>query len=147
MGLDMYLYAKRFLWHSEDELANALTENFPELGDAKIHEVKAQVGYWRKANAVHKWFVDNVQAGVDDCGYYEVSYAELQKLLEVVQDVLKHRGKANSLLPTTSGFFFGDTQYDSYYFDDLEYTETLLTKLMANRDKMNNWYFEYHSSW
>ena len=124
-----------------------MTENFPELGDAKIHEVKAQVGYWRKCNAVHKWFVDNVQNGVDDCGYYEVSYAELQNLLEVVEQVLKNRGKADSLLPVTSGFFFGNTSYDEYYFDMLEYTRDLLTKLTANREKMGSWYFEYHSSW
>ena len=27
-----------------------------------------QIASWRKANAIHKWFVDNVQDGVDDCG-------------------------------------------------------------------------------
>lgn len=41
-----------------------------EYGHKNIIE---QVGYWRKANAIHKWFVDNIQDGEDDCGYYEVA--------------------------------------------------------------------------
>ena len=61
MGLDMYLNAKRFLWDSEGELVKKLSDNFPELGDVRIKEVTAEAGYWRKANAIHKWFVDNVK--------------------------------------------------------------------------------------
>ncbi len=70
MGLDMYLNAKRYLWHSEDNLAEQIAENFPELADARVKEITAEVMYWRKSNAIHKWFVDNVQGGVDDCGNY-----------------------------------------------------------------------------
>ena len=29
-----------------------------------------QVGYWRKANQIHNWFVENVQDGEDDCCYH-----------------------------------------------------------------------------
>jgi hypothetical protein len=56
MGLDMYLNAKRYLWHSEDELATKVGEVFPELGDARVKEITAEVMYWRKSNAIHKWF-------------------------------------------------------------------------------------------
>jgi hypothetical protein len=45
-----------------------------------LHE---EVGYWRKANAIHAWFVDNVQNEVDDCGYYEVSKECLERLLDI----------------------------------------------------------------
>ena len=41
------------------------------------------VAYWRKANAIHKWFVENVQDGVDDCGRYEVTKEQLQELLKI----------------------------------------------------------------
>ena len=27
------------------------------------------VAYWRKANAIHSWFVENCQDGVDECQY------------------------------------------------------------------------------
>ena len=40
------------------------------------------MGYWRKANAVHNWFVDNVQDGNDGCKHYWVSKEDLQKLLD-----------------------------------------------------------------
>ena len=42
-----------------------------------------EVGYWRKANAIHKWFVDNVQDGEDDCDYYEVNKEQLEELLNI----------------------------------------------------------------
>ena len=40
-----------------------------------------QIGYWRKANAIHNWFVQNVQNGVDDCGTYIVTKENLEELL------------------------------------------------------------------
>ena len=42
-----------------------------------------EVGYWRKANAIHKWFVDNVQDGEDNCGYYKVAPEQLEELLNI----------------------------------------------------------------
>lgn len=44
---------------------------------------------WRKANAIHKWFVDNVQGGNDDCGMYEVSVDDLVKLHDACKEVLE----------------------------------------------------------
>ena len=145
MGLDMYLNAKRFLWHSESELADKLTENFPELGGAKVKEVIAEAMYWRKSNAIHKWFVDNVQNGEDDCGNYDVSREQLQALVDVITEVLNDRSKAGTLLPPQAGFFFGSTDFDSYYWHDLKETKERLEKLLAH--EMPGWWFEYHSSW
>jgi hypothetical protein len=48
------------------------------------------------------------------------------------------------MLPTASGFFFGSTEYDEYYFEELERTERELNELL--RDK--TWdYLEYQASW
>lgn len=46
------------------------------------------VADWRKANHIHKWFVDNVQDGVDDCGIYEVTKEQLEELLDVCKTVV-----------------------------------------------------------
>lgn len=46
------------------------------------HTPSEDVGYWRKANQIHNWFVINVQGGEDDCGCYEVSREQLEDLLE-----------------------------------------------------------------
>lgn len=47
-----------------------------------------EVGYWRKANQIHAWFVDNVQNKIDDCGYYEVSKESLKELYDACQRIL-----------------------------------------------------------
>lgn len=147
MGLDMYLHAKRFLWHSEEDLIKQISNNFPELGDARVKEITAEVGYWRKANAIHKWFVDNVQNGNDDCGDYEVSKEQLKQLLDTINEVLENKKKASELLPCSSGFFFGSTDYNEYYFEDLKYTKELLERLLNNKGLEKGWWLEYHSSW
>lgn len=145
MGLDMYLNAKRYLWHNEDELSQKIAENFPNLGDKRVKEITVEAGYWRKANSIHAWFVENVQRGEDDCGTYEVSKEQLQELLDLIEEVLANRTEANTKLPTKSGFFFGNTDYNDWYFEDLERTRDLLKDCLD--DKWNGWDFEYHSSW
>lgn len=147
MGLDMYLNAKRYLWHTEDEVVNKITSNFPELGEGKIKQLTAEVGYWRKANCIHKWFVDNVQEGTDDCGDYEVSTDKLKQLLDLINEVLANKKKAHKLLPNASGFFFGSMDYDQYYFQDLEYTKKVIEDILGSDLIKKGWYLEYHSSW
>lgn len=49
----------------------------------KVNCIRESVGYWRKANQIHKWFVDNVQDGNDDCKSYYVSTEDLEKLLNI----------------------------------------------------------------
>lgn len=53
-------------------------------------DIREHVGYWRKANAVHKWFVDHVQGGVDDCAYHnEVTKKDLEDLRDACEKVLR----------------------------------------------------------
>lgn len=47
----------------------------------KISYIEEEGAYWRKANQIHSWFVDNVQNGEDDCGTYDVSVEKLKELL------------------------------------------------------------------
>ena len=46
------------------------------------------VGYWRKANQIHKWFVEHVQDGEDDCGEYAVSRFKLEQLKATCEELL-----------------------------------------------------------
>ena len=134
--------------------------------------VSVSVGYWRKANAIHKWFVDNVQDGVDDCAEHYVSREQLQELLDLVTEVLKHADKgepvkvqgwdgqeyddypnakvdieaAKAVLPTQEGFFFGSYNYDWSYIYDLENTRDQLTAILGDK-KLEDFDFHYQSSW
>ena len=102
--------------------------------------------YWRKANQIHQWFVKNVQNGEDDCKEYNVCREKLEELQKLVTLVLFKRKLAPKLLPTQEGFFFGDTEYNSEYFEDLQYTKTVLEEILKEPDSMNVNYY-YSSSW
>ncbi|RLB83158.1 MAG: hypothetical protein DRH15_05655, partial [Deltaproteobacteria bacterium] len=52
-------------------------------------KVVIEVGYWRKANAIHRWFVENVQDGNDDCERYYVPREKLKELKDLCQEVIK----------------------------------------------------------
>lgn len=116
-----------------------------------ITKVAAEAIYWRKANQIHKWFVDNVQNGVDDCGSYEVSLEQLRKLYDLCVEALEK--KDESLLPTSSGFFFGSTEFDDYYWKQLEYTADSIDELFKRLSLEDGpgytriIRFTYQSSW
>lgn len=122
MGLDMYLYAR-------EANKNLLAED---------------VGYWRKANQVHNWFVQNVQNGEDDCGEYVVTREQLKALRDLCEEVLQNKERASELLPSRPGFFFGSTAYEAWYYDDLVRTLDIIGECMKQPEGVE---FIYHSSW
>ena len=130
MGLDMYLYGVKDNYHLVDY-------NIGKIG------ISVELGYWRKANQIHKWFVDNIQNGVDNCASYYVSPEALKDLKKLCEQVLKEPEKANEILPCSEGFFFGSQEYDEWYFDDIQMTIEIIDKCL----KLEYDYFEYHSSW
>lgn len=147
MGLDMYLTAKRYIYDFDDD-GKALREQLEDLkvNGMAVKEISYEAGYWRKANQIHKWFVDNVQEGVDNCGEYLVGITELECLLEKVNEVLRNKKKANELLPTANGFFFGNYTYDEGYFDDLIQTKAIIENVLSIED-IRKYDFYYSSSW
>jgi hypothetical protein len=104
-----------------------------------------EAAYWRKANAIHHWFVENVQRGIDDCKEYEVTKAQLEELLSTVNKVLDDFSLAEELLPTTTGFFFGGTEYDEAYLEDLKITKESLDRILKEHCDTDTYY--YQSSW
>jgi hypothetical protein len=156
MGLDMYLSAKRYISkhfnEGDTERAEAIQKLFPELagmvgkfGDnSPVKEVSIDAGYWRKANAIHDWFVREVQGGEDECKPHYVDRDQLRALKDLCEQALAHRNEAKDLLPTTAGFFFGSTDYDKYYFQDLQDTIAIVDRCL---DLPASWEFEYRSSW
>ena len=151
MGLDMYLHARKFTSkeYFNPELYAKLSEAIdkPALSDFPSIEIKVQVAYWRKANQIHQWFVNYVQNGKDDCGDYHVSREQLMQLQTLCHSVVeeKNLSQAVAVLPTQDGFFFGNTEYNEYYFADLEDTIKQIQDVLDNYSE--DWSFSYHSSW
>ena len=150
MGLDMYL--KATLWlskfdKSELKLAKAVRKLVGvefDSGNLDSTEVTIEVAYWRKANHIHRWFVKNVQNGVDDCKDYFIDRESLKELLKLCEEVDKDHNKAKTLLPVEEGFFFGGNDYGEWYFDDIKDTISQLKKCL---ELPEDWEFKYHSSW
>ena len=164
MGLDMYLYLRKedyaadAEWYPEEERKRAkypteLAKFEEEIKHQSIPSVCTyvdyKVGYWRKANAIHQWFVDNCQDGNDDCRDYYVSENKAQKLLDLCNKVIADHSLAKETLPTQSGFFFGSQAYDEWYFEDIAYTKDLLEKVLAflETEEGKEYRILYSSSW
>lgn len=150
MGLDMYLTRKVYVrsWDDEDSYEVLVTKNGQptSINPKRISYVVEEIGYWRKANAIHKWFVERVQNGNDDCGRYPVSEEQLTLLIEYCQSALKYPEEAKKLLPTTDGFFFGSTEYDEGYHQDLEDTIKICREAIALAEE-DRCTIYYQSSW
>ena len=153
MGLDQYLYAKKYTSDSTYfNTAETFTTLKETLGDDARYLVKdlpsisieMKVGQWRKANAIHAYFVENCQGGEDDCRESYVDRDKLVELLDLCKQVLADHSKADELLSTQSGFFFGSTEYGEWYFQDLEDTVSVIENCLTMGDE---WSFYYHSSW
>lgn len=143
MGLDMYLNKTRYVWR--DEQARVQIYGVSGITPGKIKRITEEAVYWRKANAIHKWFVDNVQNGEDDCGTYTVAKEQFVKLLATITEVLDDNQKASELLPFQEGFFFGSYDYGEYYWDELKRTKAVLEEIIQNWNY--DWNYTYESSW
>ena len=168
MGLDMYVnirhkntqskldayeaWENKYSYEEFQRLTEEQVEEYlnsePEYDDAMFGK---ELMYWRKANQIHNWFVQNCQGGVDDCGRYAITVNDLMKLKELCEKILTMTEKRKEMrypsfsatekvevdilyltlegveyatehLPSRSGFFFGSTEYDNGYVWDLENT-------------------------
>ena len=140
MGLDMYLYAKKYIYTHQHQ-DNPLLADLVKIGlKPDLKEISVEAGYWRNANATHDWFVKNVQDGEDNCGTYSVSRKQLTELKEACQSVLLLPTTAAQVLPTSNGFFFGSTEYDDWYYEKLRSTVRIVNECLSYPD---DWFFYY----
>ena len=133
------------------------------LFQKKRWQKSEEVGYWRNADAIHDWFIENVQKGNDDCKTYVVPRLKLQELKDTCEKVLKsleeggftiHKEKdwedkdidvtiyqntklAEKLLPTCE-------RYDNIYKEDLEHTIEICNWCLS-QDIPNSKF--YYCSW
>ncbi len=192
MGLEMYLYAERYAggWDHARKSESERDRNEVRLFDRLVEStgitptpespsftVQATIGYWRKANAIHRWFVETVQDGKDECQKSYVERDQLAALRDLCNQVLStvetvegdihtcttysaagvekeyergpvvaQQGIAEKMLPSGSGFFFGSTDYNEYYLEDLRNTVEMIDGVLGN-PALEGCDFYYHASW
>ena len=176
MGLDMYLYARKHEYASsyyktkKTKLTPAypadIVKVFPEFSQESVDALPEdersfrdrravkrntyyEIGYWRKANQVHNFFVQKCGDGVDECQEIYVEKDQLKELKENCEYVLQNKDRAAEVLPTQSGFFFGSTSYDEYYYEDIRHTLDVVNKALAliENDKTGDYDIIYQASW
>jgi hypothetical protein len=165
MGLDMYLTATKRVdkinWKALQR-DNKLSLDSPQVIEPRfsnlmeltkladvatdIYSANVQVtcAYWRKANQIHNWFVANVQEGEDNCGTYYVLHDRLRELKAICERALNEKNP--SLLPPLEGSFFGGTDIDQYYWEQIKNTIEQLGRILALPD-VDELSFSYESSW
>lgn len=133
MGLDMYLNKRKHNAQLNEE-GYYNEEDYVELG------------YWRKANAIHEWFNQNCADGyLENCEECEVTKADLSKLISDCEKVLANHNLAEEILPTSSGFFYGTTEYNEWYFKILKQTIDIASNAL-NTD-FDEWSVFYYAWW
>lgn len=172
----MYLYRKQHVRPgtkvNQDAAGEAEPTTFVVEGEAILKE---EIGYWRKANQIHHWFVENVQGGEDNCEEYKVTREQLGGLLDIVQEVIK----SIKLVPgavsvgqrlvdgewidqTRPGFVIADPTIakallpvrEGFFFGSYDYDSWYFDNLVVTKDILEtalasypDAWFTYQSSW
>jgi hypothetical protein len=96
--------------------------DLPELEELVKKQVEDHYepydAYFRKVNFLFKYYEDRGKM-YDQC-YAFTDADDIDNLISRCEQVLKDHSLAHSLLPTQSGFFFGSTDYDDWYFSDVK---------------------------
>ena len=181
MGLDMYLSKKTYVkqWshrQPEDQFNVSVTrggKTYSNIRPERVSYVVEELMYWRKANQIHGWFVNNTSEITADVRYY-VTKTDLEVLYETCKTVLEILDKASKktkqvvggwkdgeqymvdvevydndvledILPPTQGFFFGSDTIDDYYKQDIIDTMNFLEQELSECQEDDE--YEYYASW
>lgn len=178
MYLDKRTYVKNWSWmkpQSRYEVTVLRGGKPTRIKPERVKEIIEEVAYWRKANAIHRWFIENVQDDNDDCKDYRVSAEQLRALHSLCTQVLD----ASTLIDgeVTNGYRFengkevpivekGKVIQDAsiarsllptqrgFFFGSMEYDEYYLEDIYYTKDVLEQSLAEeadaeyyYSSSW
>jgi hypothetical protein len=85
--------------------------------------------YYRKVNFLYAFFAEALTD--EQC---VVTKHDVETIISHCKEVLADHSLAEKLLPTQAGFFFGSTDYNEWYFKDVEYVLEQFTKYLEGWD-------------
>ena len=115
-----------------------------------LDHITDEIGYWRKANAIHNWFVEHVQNGIDDCKYHnEVTKEILEELLDTCMTVLKNSELFDA--PVVSSFIYCNGRQKPEFIDGkIVKDPSVAMQLLPTQEGFffgstdyDQWYIEY----
>lgn len=163
----MWLSANRIYDNSEPEYAELKRYapsgiDLDSLWYSSDITLSYNIAYWRKANAIHGWFVAECADGVDECQQIPVFRSDLVELNNLCKSVINDPSTALKTLPPTrhpeaevfdavrqghSQLLFGYNNIDIYYFLHIKDTIAILDKILEIIPDNNKWNFVYQASW
>ena len=145
-----------------------------DINPERISYIEEQICYWRKANQIHNWFIENCADGDGNKREMDVSREQLEDLVKTCKNALMIISELpkkkieivagwnkdgdikeeievydktellEEILPTQNGFFFGSTEYDDWYKQSLENTIKMLEEELVTESSD---YYVYEASW
>jgi hypothetical protein len=157
----MYLSARRYVGRNDysdrqnvkvssdfNIMVDLAPEGLTKYSDFGGISVSYPIGYWRKANAIHGWFVNELASGVDECQDIYVPREKLVELRDLCKSAVSQPAMAGEILPPVQGFFFGGYEIDEYYIQDLSDTVKMIDHILSIVPEDNwEWEFVYRASW
>ena len=168
MGLDMYFSRRTYVgklkntkdsdgnWSERDVNNMELKFDDADLSHINLKNVRyieEVFGEFRKFNALHAYVVDNFASGVDDCQMIYLGIDDLiqiQEVLCLVKESLSIGDKviAEQTLPPQEGFFFGSTEIDNWYEQDVKEAVEVFNKIIEEHSIVgHNASYSYQASW
>ena len=138
----MYLKGKKYLYGANSEALGKLLQNMHGI-KYDISSIEVELGYWRKFNALHAWFIKDEDPNTREV---YISEEDILRLVDILRRVSLDHSLAEELLSTESGFFFGSIEYDEYYFDEVNKTLDLMKKLIKE-NIFKDYELFYSASW
>lgn len=101
MGLDMYLDRRIYFgnqYRKDEEQVRVIAQEgssdsvkklVESIDQTKVSEIVESACCWRKANAIHKWFVDRIENENWDGESVYFSEEQLKELIETCEQVIK----------------------------------------------------------
>lgn len=167
-------YVKNWDHDKEKAIINLAGEKTVGIKPERIAYITEEIFYWRKANQIHAFFMADQEDHCQDIHVTPLKLQDLHALCtqiinecplvdgvvgngksfkdgEWVQNtelgkILSNQELAHKLLPTQEGFFFGNTEYNQYYMEDIVATKEMLDELFK-QPKWNHADYTYSPSW
>jgi len=168
MGLDMYFSRRTYVgsfkntrdsegnWSERDVDNMELKFDDADLSHVNLKNVRyieEIFGEFRKFNALHAYVVDNFGGGRDECQviYLDIdNLIQIQEVLSLVKESLSIGDKviAGQTLPPKEGFFFGNTEIDKWYEEDVKEAVEVFNKIVEEHSIVgHDASYTYQASW
>ena len=108
--------------------------DYPKLEEMLRQEVEEyhepHLAYFRKVNFLFEYFSSKM---IDE--YFSiVTEEDVNDIITRCNAVLNDHSRAEELLPTCSGFFFGNTDYDEHYFECVKNVGNAMVEYLKHFD-------------